>query len=750
MTDIPGASRLQAAHDANAARLAAADRAALNRLVHGYGAAWRDLQRQLVANLERIQRAQGRDGIVTLPMVLADQRLRALLDQAQAEIHRLGRLGADITTELQATGAEKGIEDSALAMRRAWRDSLSGILDPVTRRALADLPAWATINKSALEDLYGFTADGSPLAELFDKIGPTARAGWEGALSQGIIQGLNAREVGARAARATATAMARSMVIARTELLRAYRTASHRNYDVNSDILDGWIWISAANSRTCAACFGLHGTFHKLSERMSSHPQCRCAPAPHTRSLVDILGPDGAAQLHLAGYDPADVDTRIRVPAGETLFQNLPEGAQLAVLGGPGALAAYQAGQVHLVDFVGLRRSADWGASHYQRSLRGALAAAEVRRQRGPVPPATPDPMGPLRPYTGRGRPPGTPPAPGPAGPTTPPGTPPAGPTPPAGTPPKKPRAPRTRKLDATGAPMPRKPRARKPAAAPPAGDDRTEVRDGLKVPANHLGLDRVLDAIAKVHTDGPLPVIPVRIKPAGTMSANGQFVSMPSFRRGPGTVGWGGGGPDEIRINGNTAYATTPHLTFAHEIGHYLDNAGIGRKKKTDDYQRDGNWPTQRAAQANIHWTPTEDKAEAAMNAVMGALMKSRAATELRDYARQAAAKGYIEIPRRMPEGMQMGSTNKPLPPYQYQATPSWFKYAHSDLELWARGYAQYIAVRSGDLTMMAQLRAQQAKYVDAKRGGDLAIPHQWEDDDFEPIAQAIDGLFTALGWKK
>jgi hypothetical protein len=72
VTEIPGASRLQAAHDANAARLAAADRVALNRLVQGYGAAWRDLQRQLVANLERIQRAQGRDGIVTLTMVLAD------------------------------------------------------------------------------------------------------------------------------------------------------------------------------------------------------------------------------------------------------------------------------------------------------------------------------------------------------------------------------------------------------------------------------------------------------------------------------------------------------------------------------------------------------------------------------------------------------------------------------------------------------------------------------------------------------
>lgn len=723
MTEIPGPSRLQAAHDANAARLAAADRKALNRLVQGYGAAWRDLQRQLVANLERIQRAQGRDGIVTLPMVLADQRLRALLDQAQAEIHRLGRMGADITTELQATGAEKGIEDSALAMRRAWRDSLSGILDPVTRRALADLPAWATINKAAVEDLYGFTADGSPLAELFDKIGPAARAGWEGALSQGIIQGLNAREIGARASRATATAMARSMVIARTELLRAYRTASHRNYEANADIIDGWIWMSAANSRTCAACFGLHGSFHKLTERMSSHPQCRCAPAPHTRSLVDILGPDGAAQLHLAGYDPADVDTRIRVPAGETLFQNLPEGAQLAVLGGPGALKAYQAGQVHLVDFVGLRRSADWGASHEQRSLRGALAAAEVRRQRGPVPPATPDPMGPLRPYTGRGRPPGAPPAPTPppAGPTpAPPAPGPAGPAgPPAGAgpgtpPPKKPRAPR--KPRATKPPELMAAETRTPARASRAGPHASKVSAALQME------DRISKAygaataaaIDRVHGDGPLAPLPVTIK------------RLPGGRQGQFAFSWGGI-PKEINMRAKPAH---PMMTLAHEIGHWIDNSGIGRNKEKVTDGGHGQVTRTVNHYANIDTFPKH--LPRALLDWKDAAYKSAAVAQLAGLGKTMRAKGHIEF--TTPDG----ATN------QMRLSPSWITYALRDNELWARSYAQYIAVRSGDAAMLAELRKEQAE----TRAAHVPIPTQWEDDDFEPIAKAMDAIFTQLGW--
>ena len=719
MTEIPGPSRLQAAHDANAARLAAADRAALNRLVQGYGAAWRDLQRQLVANLERIQRAQGRDGIVTLPMVLADQRLRALLDQAQAEIHRLGRMGADITTELQATGAEKGIEDSARAMRRAWRDSLSGILDPVTRRALADLPAWATINKSAVEDLYGFTADGSPLAELFDRIGPAARAGWEGALSQGIIQGLNAREIGARAARATATAMARSMVIARTELLRAYRTASHRNYDANSDIIDGWIWMSAANARTCAACFGLHGSFHKLSERMSSHPQCRCAPAPHTRSLVDILGPDGAAQLHLAGYDPADVDTRIRTPAGETLFQNLPEAAQLAVLGGPGALAAYQAGDVHLVDFVGLRKSADWGASHYQRSLRDARQAAELRRQRGPAPPVEPGPMGPLRPYTGRGRPPGAPPGPAapPAGPG--PGTPPApapGPAGPAGPttpPPKKPRAPRKPRAAKPPEPMPAE--TRTPARASRAGPHASKISAALRMEdriARAYG-DELAGAIDKVHGDGPLAPLPVTIK------------RMAARRQAEFAYSWGDI-PQEINMRAKPDH---PMMTLAHEIGHWLDNSGIGRNKEPVSAGGHGqitrNMVRYRPDEFPKHWP-------AGLKDWHAAIMKSEAVQRLGSLSKTMRAQGYIEFTT------EDGATNKT------RISSSWLSYALRTNELWARSYAQYIAVRSGNAKMMAELRKEQAEQKSAR----VPITAQWQDDDFEPIARAFDTIFTQLGW--
>lgn len=365
----PGPSRLQAAHDRYMRRLENAERDALARLIRSFGEAWRAMRDSLIANLERIQKAQANpDAVITLDMLLRDQRMRALLDQSEAEMRRLGKLGADIAEELQKLGADSAIRDSDAAMRAAWLDRVSAVLDPDMRRALADLPTWAHLPREALRDLLGFTADGSPLASLFDAIGPQARAGWESALFRGLAMGKGPRDVAAMAQRATATGMARSLTIARTEMLRAYRAASARSYQANKDVLDGWVWLSAGDGDTCAACLGMHGSVHPLSETLSSHPNCRCTMGPLTKPLSDILGVDV----------PGD-DSRLDVPAGDAIFANLSDARKLSVLGSPAALDAWKAGEVTLSDFVGVKRSAAWGDSHYQRSLTAARAAAERR-----------------------------------------------------------------------------------------------------------------------------------------------------------------------------------------------------------------------------------------------------------------------------------------------------------------------------------------------------------------------------------
>lgn len=651
---MPDPSGLQAAHDRYMRGLEARERGALNRLARGYAEAWRVMRDQLVANVARIQRAQASpDGIVPLDLVLRDQRLRALLEQSETEIRRLGSLGAEIAEELQRFAAESAVRDSDEAMRAAWRDRLSAILDPDTRRALRDMPSWARIPTEALQDLYGFTADGSPLATLFDAIGPQARAGWESALVQGLARGLNPRDVAAMAQRATATGMARAMTIARTEMLRAYRQASGRNYQANSDVVREWVWISAGERRTCAACLGLHGSIHPVTEVMSSHPNCRCSMAPRTRTLKEILGVD----------IPGD-DSQISVPTGDSIFSRLSDDDQRVVLGGPGALAAWKAGEVELRDFIGQRRSPVWGDSHYQRSLRDARAAADERRRRAPP----------------------TPPPPAPKSPRS----------------PRNPRAPRA------AAPVQGKPGT--PVRPSRAGPHASSVSGALNMEPRISGAygNDVGAAIDRVHGDGPLSPIPVTIKrmPKGRQ---GQFAT------------YGSGTPAEINMRAKPDH---PRLTLAHEIGHWLDQSGIGRN---------GAAPTSGGHGQVTRWLSIwPDKAPAEMVAWKEAVDKSDARGQLANLQHQMRTKKHIEF------------TTEDGTPNMARLSPTWLAYSLRTEELWARSYAQYIAVRSGDAGMMAELRTEQAE----QRRMAVPITTQWQDADFAPIARAMDALFAALGW--
>jgi len=59
---------------------------------------------------------------------------------------------------------------------------------------------------------------------------------------------------------------------------------------------------------------------------------------------------------------------------------------------------------------------------------------------------------------------------------------------------------------------------------------------------------------------------------------------------------------------------------------------------------------------------------------------------------------------------------------------------------ETWARSYSQYVTKKSGDEKLIAQL--------DSRRNDKFYAHTQWDDDDFAPIEQAIDKLFTRMGW--
>jgi Phage Mu protein F like protein len=148
-------------------------------------------------------------------------------------------------------------------------------------------------------------------------------------------------------------------------------------------------------------------------------------------------------------------------------------------------------------------------------------------------------------------------------------------------------------------------------------------------------------------------------------------------------------GPPLDISVSRHSPH---PELTLAHEIGHFIHHQAIGVPGQFD-------------------YPP------AVWGEVMAALRGSSSARQLDDALTTRPGDGY--------------TTTKHL---QYLLT------SH---ELWARAYAQYIALRSGNQTMRQQIAAMRAdaNFATARR--------QWSDEEFMPIAEAIDRMFIGLGWK-
>ncbi len=76
------------------------------------------------------------------------------------------------------------------------------------------------------------------------------------------------------------------------------------------------------------------------------------------------------------------------------------------------------------------------------------------------------------------------------------------------------------------------------------------------------------------------------------------------------------------------------------------------------------------------------------------------------------------------------------------YAAKPKHRKYLLRPRELWARSYAQYVATKSNDPAMLAQIAA-----IRDGTSGSWVDSH-WSDSDFGPVREAIDKLFATLKW--
>ncbi|MCR4340786.1 MAG: phage minor head protein [Gemmatimonadaceae bacterium] len=328
----------------------------LKELAERYGETWAAIKSELDRVGADIQAAQARGETISRGWLVKARRLESLEAQTLAEM----RLYADFTERritVEQTDALTAGRQDALAL-------LEETLGPIPPGAEVFRPA---LPIEQLAEMVGRSSSGRPLGELLAGLGQDAAEKVRRELLMGVALGRNPREIARHARSALGGNLARSMTIARTEVLSAYRASSHNVYRANPGVMAGWLWHAQLSQRTCPVCIAQHGTFHTLDETLDTHPACRCAMLPQTRSWAELGFPDVP-------------ETGVTLEPGEEWFARQEPGLQRAILG-PGKQAAYERGDITLADLVGKTKSPQWGNGRRELSLRDALGVHAGERK---------------------------------------------------------------------------------------------------------------------------------------------------------------------------------------------------------------------------------------------------------------------------------------------------------------------------------------------------------------------------------
>lgn len=321
------------------ARLKAIEDAQTREITRSYTQVAQRLVSNLRALTDLIERETARGVEVRPVWLFAQDRYRKLISDLEAHTQRFLASAAVTISDGQRTAVDEAFADGQRLAKLALGPAPDNVILRVTG-------AWDRLPGAALDTFIGRAQDGAALGDFLTELAPLSPHKVKDTLAFGVAAGKNPRVIAREVQQAAQITPQRALVIARTEIVQAHRQAVTETWKATG-VVQTWTWRCARDSRTCPACWAMDGTEHPIDEEMGSHPQCRCARIPRTRSW---------AELGLAGVP----DRRpVLAPAGD-VFAALVEADRLAVLG-RAKLDAYNNGDITLQDLVKPTSSERWG-----------------------------------------------------------------------------------------------------------------------------------------------------------------------------------------------------------------------------------------------------------------------------------------------------------------------------------------------------------------------------------------------------
>lgn len=257
-------------------------------MLRAYAPAHEAIKLQLAAITRKIEDAVEAGRPLGRSWLFQQSRAEALEAQIQKAMAGFSPKAESIVRANQMHGVSRGMANSRELVVEAV----------VPSRAPSVVSRWDVLPRSAVESMVGFSANGSPLRALFDELGPEVSRSIRDELLKGLSLGRNPRRVAAAVNARSGMGLARALTISRTEMLRSYRETTRLSFEQNSDIVQGWIWLSARQPNTCAACWAMDGKVFKTGDAMPSHPNCRCTMVPHVGGPVEDAPASGVVNAN--------------------------------------------------------------------------------------------------------------------------------------------------------------------------------------------------------------------------------------------------------------------------------------------------------------------------------------------------------------------------------------------------------------------------------------------------------------------
>jgi SPP1 gp7 family putative phage head morphogenesis protein len=358
------------------------ERRAASEMVRVYVEGWKRVRSQLDRLQGEYDRTIALGEKPSLGWIYQNSRLADMQELIGNELSKFSNYAVGRITEEQRRVIEMSLEFS--------RDEMILRLGP--EYDVSDIRRIRSLPIDEVIVMVGSNQQGSPLKALFDSISIEGSQRASDALVEGMMLGYNPRKIAPMIRDALGVQLNRALTISRTETMRAQRIATEQNYNANSDIVKGWRWVAEVTG-ACPSCLAMHGREFPLTEKMSTHPNCRCAQSPITMSWeeigaqygidfsgIDNVGPsfdELAKKYNMSEKQIARYQTNKMT--GEQFFKTLSAEEQRNILG-PAKWMAWNDG---LFEFDQLSRktySVIWGEGRRVASLKDLLGEEEARR----------------------------------------------------------------------------------------------------------------------------------------------------------------------------------------------------------------------------------------------------------------------------------------------------------------------------------------------------------------------------------